>query len=101
MRAPKRMEGEGDARAWSGQGGTTIDLIRHADVHNPDDLFYGRSPRFRLSELGRRQAAATAALLAEAPLAAVYTSPLLRARQTVAIIAAAHPARLPSSNRAC
>jgi broad specificity phosphatase PhoE len=74
---------------------TTIDLIRHADVHNPDDLFYGRLPRFRLSELGRRQAESTAVLLAAAPLAVVYTSPLLRARQTAALIAAAHPARPP------
>jgi probable phosphoglycerate mutase len=78
-----------------GAGETTIDLIRHADVHNPDNLFYGRLPRFRLSELGRRQATATADLLAASPLAAVYTSPLLRARQTAATIAAAHPARPP------
>jgi probable phosphoglycerate mutase len=74
---------------------TTIDLIRHADVHNPSDVFYGRLPRFRLSDLGRRQAASTAALLAAAPLAAVWTSPMLRARQTAAIIAAAHPRRPP------
>jgi broad specificity phosphatase PhoE len=32
-----------------------------------------------------------AAYLAEAPLAAIYTSPLLRARQTTAVIAAYHP----------
>lgn len=74
---------------------TTIDLIRHADVHNPDDVFYGRLPRFRLSRLGREQAARTAAVLAALPVAAVYTSPLLRARQTAAIIAATHPARPP------
>jgi probable phosphoglycerate mutase len=82
----------------AGQAGglvTTIDLVRHADVHNPDDVFYGRLPRFRLSRLGREQAARTAAALADLPVAAVYTSPLLRARQTAAIIAAAHPARPP------
>jgi broad specificity phosphatase PhoE len=74
---------------------TTIDLIRHADVHNPRDVFYGRLPRFGLSPLGRAQAAATAAMLAREPLAAIYTSPLLRARQTAAIIAAAHQERPP------
>lgn len=74
---------------------TTIDLVRHADVHNPKDVFYGRLPRFRISDLGREQAAVTAALLAGAPVAAVYTSPLLRARQTAAIIAQRHPNRPP------
>jgi broad specificity phosphatase PhoE len=66
-------------------------FVRHGEVHNPGAIFYGRLPRFRLSEEGRRQAAAAARDLAAEPLAAVYTSPLLRARQTGAIIAARHP----------
>ena len=74
---------------------TTIDLVRHADVHNPQDVFYGRLPRFRLSDLGRQQAAITAAVLAPEPLVAVYTSPLLRARQTAALIADLHPNHPP------
>ena len=68
-----------------------IFFVRHGEVHNPGGIFYGRLPRFRLSEEGRRQAAAAARDLAAAPLAAIYTSPLLRARQTGAIIAARHP----------
>ena len=60
--------------------------MRHGEVHNPRAIFYGRMPRFRLSEAGRRQAEAAADYLAGAPLAAIYTSPLLRARQTAAII---------------
>jgi probable phosphoglycerate mutase len=70
---------------------THILLIRHADVHNPDQIVYGRLPRFRLSEDGRAQAEATARALADEPLAAVYTSPMLRARQTAKIIARYHP----------
>lgn len=70
---------------------TTILLVRHADVHNPRLLFYGRLPRFRLSELGRRQAAFTATYLQAEPIASFYTSPMLRARQTAAILAARHP----------
>ena len=27
---------------------TTILLVRHADVHNPEHVFYGRLPRFRI-----------------------------------------------------
>jgi broad specificity phosphatase PhoE len=74
---------------------TTIDLVRHADVHNPRSLFYGRLPRFRISELGRQQAAAVATVLAREPVDAVYTSPLLRARQTAIVIAETHPSRPP------
>lgn len=66
---------------------TTLYLVRHGQVHNPDDIFYGRMPRFRLSVLGRRQAAWAGNSLAAADPAAVYSSPLLRARQTADIIA--------------
>jgi broad specificity phosphatase PhoE len=66
---------------------TTLHLVRHGQVHNPNDIFYGRMPRFRLSDLGRRQAAWVGKHFAAAYLAAVYSSPLLRARQTANIIA--------------
>lgn len=72
--------------------GARIFFVRHGEVHNPASIFYGRLPRFRLSEAGRGQATAAAALLAGEPLAAIYTSPLLRARQTGQIIAREHPA---------
>ena len=70
---------------------TRIILIRHTDVHNPDDILYGRLPRFRLSSLGLEQAQRTAQALAEEPVTAFYSSPQLRARQTARILAAAHP----------
>jgi probable phosphoglycerate mutase len=70
---------------------TTIHLVRHADVHNPAEIIYGRLPRFGLSARGREQAARTARFFADKPLAAIYTSPQLRARQTAAAIAAYHP----------
>jgi broad specificity phosphatase PhoE len=70
---------------------TTIILVRHADVHNPNDIVYGRLPRFRLSTLGEAEARRTAAVLRDTPLAAVYSSPQLRARQTARIIAEQHP----------
>ena len=63
---------------------TILLFVRHAEVHNPRDVVYGRLPRFRLSARGREQAARVAACLAGVPLAAIYTSPLLRARQTAA-----------------
>jgi broad specificity phosphatase PhoE len=75
-----------------GHGTTTILIVRHAEVHNPAQVLYGRLPRFRLSEGGRRQAEGTAAFLADRPVVAIYSSPLLRARQTADRIARHHPA---------
>lgn len=70
---------------------TTILMVRHAEVHNPQRLFYGRLPDFRLSTWGEQQAERTAAALADRPITAVYSSPLIRARQTAEKIAARHP----------
>lgn len=69
---------------------TTIILVRHADVHNPADVVYGRLPGFRLSTIGVEEAARTALMLGAALLTAVYSSPQLRARQTARAIAAQH-----------
>lgn len=65
-------------------------LLRHAETEwNRERRFQGwrDSP---LSAAGREQAEAAARLLAAAPLGAVWTSPLGRARETAAIIAAPH-----------
>jgi probable phosphoglycerate mutase len=69
---------------------TEIAFVRHGQVHNPRGVYYGRTPRYRLSEEGRRQAQATAEHLRDKPLAAVFSSPLLRARQTARIILEHH-----------
>jgi broad specificity phosphatase PhoE len=61
---------------------THIHLVRHGHVHNTEKVFYGRLPRFRLSRKGVRQARETARYFREKPIAAVYSSPMLRARQT-------------------
>jgi probable phosphoglycerate mutase len=70
---------------------TILYIVRHTDVHNPDEILYGRLPRFGLSDLGRRQAEVTAAVLAGVPVSAFYTSPMLRAKQTTRILASKHP----------
>ena len=64
----------------------TIYFIRHGEVDNPKQILYGRLPRFGLSELGKEQALVTAQKLKNTPTKALYTSPLLRARQTAEII---------------
>ncbi|MBN2472784.1 MAG: histidine phosphatase family protein [Anaerolineae bacterium] len=69
---------------------TIIHVVRHGNVHNPDNILYGRLPNFRLSDEGEQQAAAAGAYLQDRPLQAVISSPQLRARQTAAHIAGPH-----------
>lgn len=54
---------------------TTIALIRHGEVENPDKLYYGRLPGFGLSQLGQRQAAAARDYLQHQSPAAIFSSP--------------------------
>ena len=76
--------------AVSASGTTTVHLVRHGEVFNPEKILYGRLPNYRLSEAGEQQAKVTAEYLASLDVAAVVASPLLRAQQTAAPIAAAH-----------
>lgn len=67
----------------------TVHLVRHGEVHNPDGVLYGRLPGFGLSELGVRQARATADWFSGRDIAHLVSSPLERAQQTAAPLAAA------------
>ncbi len=65
---------------------TNIYLVRHGEVYNPKQIVYGRLPRFGLSEKGRVEIEKTAEFLSDKKIEAIYSSPLLRARQTAGII---------------
>lgn len=68
-------------------------LLRHgATANNLADppLLQGRGVDLKLSAAGRQQAVCAAELLAAQRLGAVYSSPLIRARQTAGIIADPH-----------
>ncbi len=69
---------------------TVVHLVRHGQVENPRRVLYGRLPGYHLSARGRAQAELLAGHFAGAQLAAVLASPLERAQQTAAPIAAAH-----------
>ncbi len=69
---------------------TTVHVMRHGEVHNPEKVLYGRLPGYNLSERGRLQAQAAADWLAAHDITYVVASPLERAQQTAAPIAAAH-----------
>jgi broad specificity phosphatase PhoE len=69
---------------------TIVHVLRHGEVHNPKGILYGRLPGFKLSVTGQSQAKAVADALAGHDITHVVASPLLRAQQTAAPIAAAH-----------
>ncbi|MDP9235721.1 MAG: histidine phosphatase family protein [Actinomycetota bacterium] len=74
----------------NGTTATTVHLVRHGQVENPRGIIYGRLPGFHLSEVGTRQAEASATRLAETDVALVWASPLERAQETARLIALWH-----------
>lgn len=76
-----------------------IHFVRHGDVHNPNDILYGKLPGFHLSEKGFNETEEGAAVLEEAIAAAATTtgisrissvlhSPMLRTRETAEVLTA-------------
>jgi probable phosphoglycerate mutase len=65
-------------------------LIRHAPTDETGKRLTGRLPGVGLGTAGRDAAAATAAALAGLHFAAVYSSPVLRCKETARIVAAPH-----------
>src|SRR5688572_9740578 len=78
------------ASAWFGvtpAADPMILLIRHAMVDACGRFLAGRTPGIHLNEEGVRQAAALRESLHDLPIAAIYCSPLERARETAAALA--------------
>ena len=67
---------------------TRIHLVRHGEVYNPDGVLYGRLPGFRLSDAGEVMAKKAAAWFVDSDVVRLVSSPLERAQQTAAPIAA-------------
>lgn len=65
---------------------TNIYFVRHGKVHNPQNIFYGRLPRMRLAELGKEQIQESSTYFQNIPITKIYSSNLLRARQSAAIL---------------
>ena len=68
---------------------TTILLIRHGENNMVGKRLAGRLPEVHLNEKGREQAQAVGKALANAPIKAIYSSPLERAVETAEPLAAA------------
>jgi broad specificity phosphatase PhoE len=68
---------------------TVVHLLRHGEVYNPGKILYGRLPGFRLSDAGEAMAEKAAAWFTDKDVTLLVSSPLERAQQTAAPIAAA------------
>ncbi|WP_257159077.1 histidine phosphatase family protein [Corynebacterium cystitidis] len=67
---------------------TIVHLVRHGEVYNPGKILYGRIPGYHLSSRGQSMAAATAESFRGHDVAYLAASPLERAQETAAPIAA-------------
>lgn len=65
---------------------TTVHLMRHGEVDNPEGILYERLPGFGLSERGHEMVAMSAKWLADTgkDIALIVSSPLQRARESAA-----------------
>lgn len=68
---------------------TVVHLVRHGEVENPGGVLYGRLPGFGLSKAGAQMALLVTEWLQGHDVTVVRSSPLERAVQTAAPIAAA------------
>ena len=66
---------------------TTVHLLRHGEVYNPDKILYGRLPDFHLSDVGQQMAVMVADALETRDIAEIWSSPLDRAQETAAPLA--------------
>lgn len=80
---------------------TTVHLLRHGEVHNPDGVLYGRIAGYRLSERGERMARRVADHLSAGgrDVVAVVASPLQRAQETARPTASVFGVELATDDR--
>lgn len=76
-----------------------VHVIRHGEVENPKKILYGRQPGWRLSERGQQMAATLGEWSKSIDLGALHVSPLQRAQETAAPIAAAHNISITTDER--
>ena len=67
---------------------TIVHLLRHGEVHNPQGLLYGRMDGFHLSDRGRAMADRVAEAVGDRDITHLVSSPLERAQETIAPLAA-------------
>jgi len=70
--------------------GSTVHVMRHGEVENPEKILYGRQPGWHLSRRGHEMAQTVAEWSKQFDIGALHVSPLERAQETAAPVSAAH-----------
>jgi broad specificity phosphatase PhoE len=78
---------------------TTVHLLRHGEVHNPDGVLYGRRDGFHLSDLGRQMAQKVADSVKGRDITHLRVSPLERAEETAQPLATARGLDIVTDDR--
>ena len=78
---------------------TTVHLLRHGEVHNPQGVLYGQLEGYHLSELGHQMAQAVAHHLADHDVTHVVASSLERAQETARPVAESHGLPVTTDDR--
>ncbi len=78
---------------------STVHVLRHGEVENPNKILYGRQPGWYLSARGQEMAATLGEWSKSIDLGALQVSPLQRAQETAAPIAAAHKIEITTDER--
>lgn len=78
---------------------STVHVVRHGEVHNPEKILYGRQPGWRLSDRGQEMAEVLGKWSKDINLGALHVSPLQRAQETAAPIARTHSISITTDER--
>jgi broad specificity phosphatase PhoE len=78
---------------------STVHVVRHGEVENPNKILYGRQPGWGLSARGQEMAQTLGDWSRTIDLGALHVSPLQRAQDTAAPIAAAHKIAITTDER--
>jgi broad specificity phosphatase PhoE len=78
---------------------STVHVIRHGEVENPQKILYGRQPGWTLSKRGLEMAEVLGEWSKAIDLGALHVSPLQRAQETAAPIAKAHSIAIHTDER--
>jgi broad specificity phosphatase PhoE len=78
---------------------STVHVVRHGEVENPQKILYGRLPGWRLSTRGQQMAEAVGEWSTALDLGALHVSPLQRAQETALPISRAHNLAITTDDR--
>ncbi|MEI6038846.1 MAG: histidine phosphatase family protein [Actinomycetes bacterium] len=79
--------------------GSTVHVLRHGEVFNPDKILYGLQPGWHLSDRGHEMAGVVADWSKQFTVGAIHSSPLQRAQETAAPLAKIHSLAITTEER--